>query len=764
MRKLFLVLPALLLIVLSGLTGCSSDDNNNTTGDVSITDAVTDTTPQCAALNQACQKTDDCCEGLECNPNTNTCKKPLLDNGNLCSSDDNCKSGLCYGVTANIKNSYCSKTCNTDSDCAGFAGGKNYCCTYDSLDSSKKICIYTDGGCTQKNGEAGASCEKLGNVACKPGETYCVGERDDDGLYKAGSVCSKKCTKSADCTEFGNTIGGYSMNCYECLNSAQYGTAMCIKTDRCVNFCSTEKDCIYPHETSCEYSLAHDGYVCQSCYYGDTCNDDSDCKGDMKCTESKTGSKNGKKYCMSCSPNRFRPDCYGDVTCGENEKCQMSFTLDTTGQSIMGLNTKCGELCELSKGGKKAGEDCLQDDDCCSLFCMEGKCANFCHPSCKKIDESCKVDGDCCSLKCLNNKCVANIDYPDENSVCNYGNGFKGVCRDVGMSLDQAGCTVVNMGICIPTVYQGDKPTQCEKPSDCKVEGEICKLIFGNDENTIDEDNTQAICAKEYSAASKPGQACQASFSCSTNLCLRAGFCSGTCDTVGATCNYGNAGNYNWLCMPQPLSETSEGVIQTNLCIPVEGSGKECNGDKDCSNGEVCKMTGFDDKNHKIISVCSVPTKDSAGQPGAGFDGDCIFCSADEICHEGCIDKPCANDLCLNNGKCSSICKTNSDCPAGYACYESFLGLGTLYQGICIPITEISCNPCSDDAYCNSSNPDYNNPNPSNRCVAVPENGSDKFCLASCDPQVQGACPQDFTCKDVQGINLCVPNSNSCVQ
>jgi hypothetical protein len=170
-------------------------------------------------------------------------------------------------------------------------------------------------------------------------------------------------------------------------------------------------------------------------------------------------------------------------------------------------------------------------------------------------------------------------------------------------------------------------------------------------------------------------------------------------------------------------------------------------------------MYGFDAKANKVYSYCSAPT-----EGGAGFNGDCVVCSTDEACHEACVEKPCANDLCLNNGKCSSICKTNSDCPAGYACYESWLGLGNLYQGICIPMTELLCMPCFDDAYCNSGNPDYNNPNPPNRCVKVPDTGADMFCLAGCNPQEQNACPANYTCKNVNGVNLCVPDSNSCVQ
>ncbi|MGC9043132.1 MAG: hypothetical protein ACP5KG_04675 [Myxococcota bacterium] len=775
MKKVLLVIVVFMFMALV-FSACS--DNVDRSKDVTLSDTSSaDTTPECSALNQGCEKNEDCCEGLICNQSTKTCKKPLKKNGELCASDDVCESNFCYGLVAKIKNSYCSKECKSDSDCAGFAGGKNYCCTYDSLDSSKKICVYTEGECEQKNGGPGTPCDKLGNVACKPGETYCVGERDDNGLYKEGSVCSMKCEKSADCSEIKSTIGGYSMSCYECLNSAQYGTAMCIKTDRCVNYCNDNRDCTYPGEANCVYSEAHQASICQGCYIKNTdikddnqCTDDSNCVGDKRCLlfkiyNSNEGKVEEKKYCASCSPSRFKPDCYGDLTCGENQKCQMGFTLDKTGQSILGLNTKCGENCELGKGGKKAGEDCIKDDDCCSLFCLEGKCANFCHPSCKKINESCKTDGQCCSLKCLNDRCVANINCTDEHCSCDYGNGFKGVCRDVGMSLDQAGCTIVNMGICIPTVYEGDKFTKCEKASDCKVSGEVCKVIFGNNDNDdysrpeTYNDNTISICAKEYSGASKPGEQCQASFSCTTNLCLRVGYCSGACDTVGSDCDYNKAGNYTWKCLPQPLSEGYESVNQLNFCIPLAGSGKECNGDKDCSNGEVCKMFGFDAINNKIYSYCSAPT-----EKGAGFGGDCTVCNTDEACHEGCIEKPCANDLCLNNGKCSSLCKSNADCPAGYACYESYLGSGVLYQGICIPMTDLLCVPCFDDAYCNSGNPDYNNPNPPNRCVKVPDTGNDMFCLTGCNPQEQDACPTGFTCKAVNGVNLCVPNSNSCVQ
>lgn len=778
MKKILVILG---IIISLALFSCSSDEDGKG-GKDALTDvsgdaiSTGDTGPQCSSVGQNCGKQEDCCEGLVCDQTSKTCKKPLKKNGEFCSSDDACESNMCYGITAKIKNSYCSKTCESDADCAGFAGGRNYCCTYDSLDSNKKICIYTEGECGQKNRKAGEPCDKLGNVACTPNETYCVGERDDNGLYKEGSVCSKKCEKSADCSMFSSSVGGYKMNCYECLSSAQYGTAMCIKTDRCVNYCNDNRDCMYPQEKYCATSHTHGGTICQSCYVKDDkeCTSNEDCKGDMACNTFKTfDSKNNtvveKKYCSSCFPNRFRPECYGDITCKENEKCQLSFTLDSTGQSLLGLNTKCGETCELSKGGKKAGEDCTDDDECCSLFCLEGKCANFCHPSCKKVNESCNNDGDCCSLKCINGKCVTNVNCPDENCACNYGNGFKGVCRDVGMSLDKAGCNIVYMGICLPTVYSGETPTECEKASDCKVSGEVCKLIFGNEDNDdfskpeTYADNTVSICAKEYSGASKPGQECTASFSCSTNLCLRVGYCSGACDNVGADCDYGKAGNYTWKCLPQPLSPKYDPVEdvynQTNLCIPFAGSGKECNGDKDCPSGEVCKMYGFDTKTGKVYTYCSTPT-----EKGAGFDEECSTCSTDEVCHEACIEKPCANDLCLTNGKCTALCKSNSDCPSGFVCYEISLGLGNLYQGICIPMTEVLCVPCSSDEYCNSSNPYYSNPNPSNKCVAIPDKSEYKFCLAPCDPQDPKACPDNYTCKDINGVNLCYPNSDNCTQ
>ncbi|MCX7943059.1 MAG: hypothetical protein N2746_00925 [Deltaproteobacteria bacterium] len=781
MKKVLVALLGVFILV-TIMSACSSDKENGSSKDASTSDTTTvaDTSIQCKTLNQACTKTEDCCEGLECNQATKTCKRPVKKNGEFCASDDSCESGMCYGLTAKIKNSYCSKSCETDEDCKGFSGDRNYCCTYDSIDSTKKICIYTEGECGQRNGEAGQPCDKLGNVACKPGETYCVGERDDNGIYKAGSVCSKKCEKSADCANFFNMVGGYKMNCYECLNSAQYGTAMCIKTDRCVSYCNDDRDCIYPQETHCASSPTHGGNICQGCYLKDDteCTSNSDCIGGMSCTLFKIFDKKNKvvverKYCASCSPNRFRPDCYGDLTCEGDKKCQMTFTLDKTGQAILGLNTSCAATCELSKLGKRAGEDCTDDLDCCSLFCLEGKCANFCHPACKILNEECRTDGECCSLRCgkanpndEKTVCLNNINCSNENCACNYGNGFKGVCRELGMSLDEAGCTIVNMGICLPTVYQGgEKPTKCEKASDCKVPGEICKLLFGNEENddplnsNTYEDNTTSICAKEYAGASKPGQQCKASFSCSTNLCLRVGYCSGTCDNVGTNCDYGNAGNYTWKCMPQPLSEGYETVNQTNLCIPISGSGKECSGDKDCSNGEVCKMFGFDAKGGKVYSYCSAPT-----QGGSGFNGECKVCSSDEACYEGCVEKPCETDLCLNNGRCSSLCKTNTDCPSGYACYESWLGLGQLYQGICIPMTELLCSPCFEDAYCNSGNENYNNPNPPNRCVAVPDGSEDKYCLASCNPQDPNACPTGFTCKDVKGVNLCFPSNNSCIE
>ena len=88
MKRLFAVLFSILMV---GVFACSSGDESGPKDVISQDTIGSDTNITCAALNQACTVNEDCCSGLECDPNTKKCRKPLLDNGKPCSSDDSCK-------------------------------------------------------------------------------------------------------------------------------------------------------------------------------------------------------------------------------------------------------------------------------------------------------------------------------------------------------------------------------------------------------------------------------------------------------------------------------------------------------------------------------------------------------------------------------------------------------------------------------------------------------------------------------------------------
>jgi hypothetical protein len=99
--------------------------------------------------------------------------------------------------------------------------------------------------------------------------------------------------------------------------------------------------------------------------------------------------------------------------------------------------------------------------------------------------------------------------------------------------------------------------------------------------------------------------------------------------------------------------------------------GTECSRNRDCSGGEVCLVGPTSDES--LSAHCEAPLGRRAGGPALRPSAD--FC-----------DTGCANGFCLQDGVCSTLCRADADCPAGWLCFQDTLESGQAY-GYCVNLT-----------------------------------------------------------------------------
>lgn len=406
----------------------------------------------------------------------------------------------------------------------------------------------------------------------------------------------------------------------------------------------------------------------------------------------------------------------------------------------------------------------------CSLY--PGSCSCTSNADCTFPGEEC-VEGTCSIPPCQSN---ADCDGGQE---CNTTTGecFTPPCQS---DADCAGNQVCDNGTCRRPRGDCQVCQPCSSNAECGGSGICSPLVQGGDSVCIVLCGTDGLCPGDSECFQIPQQ--------NVSICLNADvnqrgpcpsdYICGTDDfCAGVTCGGGE------VCDPRTGAcvQPGGGADGCDICAPC-GSDSDCQGGT-CSffqgqAGGVCSQSCTDDASCPGQSAC-FPVQGPQGvinlclNPDAqrGICPSSFECEAGgaEVCppgttrnpttgaceapHGGCaICEPCSSDascgpqgrcLLLNNdARCTTICESNSDCPADAQCYE--LGGGQKY---CL-------NPGANEAICPSTwscDLEVDGPSPE----APGQDPSVSFCPICDTCSTDSDCGSGARCLSVDGANVC---------
>jgi hypothetical protein len=293
-------------------------------------------------------------------------------------------------------------------------------------------------------------------------------------------------------------------------------------------------------------------------------------------------------------------------------------------------------------------------------------------------------------------------------------------------------------------------PAACEGPQECvqRDPGLVCRYGITPDGTTM-----TTYCGTPLKNGQHTGELCVLDIACESGICPDNGRCTNPCESqleshASADCTE------SYFCLPETKS-TPQGPITFNGCQTyrlLKGrTGDICpSGNNDCESG-LC-VTGNE---RGVQPYCSKPCiypfdcdrvryfclPYQGGWNACQYKegGAQLLCTSDADCEEGVtacarvmaagtdggtnsnsircnpfdagkgkagdpcsLDSDCRSLICLPNNRCSAMCTSPDDCPAGYSCDFSWLSDGT--GGL---ISFMNCKPsygsqlpCSRDTDC----------------------------------------------------------------
>lgn len=290
----------------------------------------------CKGTSKVCEGADGQCIEAVCDPETGDCGVPLpdgtkCDDLNVCTTQDTCQGGLCIG------NDICFCMDKLD----GTPCDDGYKCTQG--DACKK------GGCAGQPIDCSAADSVCNLGACEPATGACVPVPVQDGNPCADG---NNCTVQDSCK--GGVCKGTPKDCSNLSN--QCGIGVCGPGGTCV-FAAGNDD------VPCD-----DGDFCTS---GDAC-DEGTCTGQVN-------------VCLSCAGKNAGDVCDDGDLCTEGGAClEISGVLVCVGQAkdCSYLDTGCAHgVCDIGTGEcvakPKANKLPCEDGDPCTTVdqCTGGKCA-----------------------------------------------------------------------------------------------------------------------------------------------------------------------------------------------------------------------------------------------------------------------------------------------------------------------------------------------------------------------------------------------------
>ncbi|MBI5528155.1 MAG: hypothetical protein HY897_17625, partial [Deltaproteobacteria bacterium] len=456
----------------------------------------------------------------------------------------------------------------------------------------------------------------------------------------------------------------------------------------------------------CDGTRFVDGRFAEGAYCTAYCADRNDCgpadhpvSGCMACGQ--TNSKERRK----CFPIKdCIRGCRGDDDCNVaiGERCSVKRVDSDYGGPYVawGCTGKC------LAGALPPGSQCTSDSECCSPFCVRGKCAGPClgdedctlgsqcvarlyvdvgMPGCASSlltmcapgggsaktcgsDGECPAGEDCAFWSFAGDEVVFRCRSPNaggasfggectEDMDCQSGlcapEGFcVSPCRTDSDCAAPGGAGVCGVAVlprtggvaaCNPAVGSG---SVCGRDGDCPP-GEVCGAF-----RRLDGPRRFACVVPEKKG---PGAACESDHECGTGLCLRE-YCAPVC---ASDTDCSPTSGLVWTC---GMNEADSEGGAARACIPVAGSGAACGGNGDCAApGEVCKPILVSET--LLVGRCGVASN-NGDAPGASAGEACAGCADPCLCRT----VRCEADLCLA-GRCVELCKETADCEeAGMVC------------------------------------------------------------------------------------------------
>lgn len=490
------------------------------------------------------------------------------DDNDICTASDECKNGLCQGI---------SVVCQDDNQC-----------TTDNCDPQK--------GCQFKTKDNGSPCDDKKPCTSADGKPGCKGDCDScsAGLcYGKPVICDDQnlctndyCDEAVGCQHVPNTSFCNDNN--PCTQNDQCNEKVCVGSILFCNdnnpcttdSCSPTSGCIFTPNTL----LCDDGNACTE---NDVCGN-SKCGGTLVNCASKVGGVGACQLVvcdtiLGCLPPIDQLDggvCDDDNSCTTNDKCSAGKcggapVVCTNLNACSTATGACDPIggCQYAPppgGGCEDGNPCTTADKCVAGACQAGT-PTICNDGNVCTNDSCDPksgcivsnnmascdDGNACTApdSCQGGKCI-----PGVAKVCNDGND----------------CT---SDTCDPTkgcIYSNLSGNVCNDNNQC-TENDVCTngkcggaTLVCNDNNPCTNDSCVPSSGCVFS--NNNGIACDDTNACTINDKCNAGKCSGAANP----CDDGN------ICTADSCVAPS-GCVYTNVSI-------NCDDKNECTTADSCKL------------------------------------------------------------------------------------------------------------------------------------------------------------------------------
>ncbi|MGM0597221.1 MAG: hypothetical protein ACQES9_09300 [Myxococcota bacterium] len=337
------------------------------------------------------------------------------------------------------------------------------------------------------------------------------------------------------------------------------------------------------------------------------------------------------------------------------------------------------------------GEQCSDDEDCCSGFCIDNICVQ---KQCLALDEECQTNEDCCSgicndinrttslCKSNHQQCLILGEKCEYASSCCSNNCKDNLCVS-GFCLTAAENCTDNMECC--SNYCNPETLQCDYPGNCKPAGELCEPEDSAEccSNMCTPGSDMQYRCSFYGFCQPIGEVCLQNDACCSLNCQE-GFCAAnnlSCLPSGEVCN-----NSEDCCSENCLQNDYGITVCTSLggCTPA---GEICRNNNDCCSGITGQNTGYCDASEREENQGFCVVLGNCGLPGemCGFS-EMECCGGTDNCQEVAPEvwRCVTPEECLENGEscqnsaecCSGICQDDicqeATClPTGAACSYS---------------------------------------------------------------------------------------------